>query len=249
MAVINIILQGKGGVGKSLTASFLSQYLFDKDQLVTCFDTDPVNKTLAAYAVLQATHVNIMEDDVINPRLFDAIIEKLVTLPENAYAVIDSGASTFIPLSSYMSENKIAQFFSDVGHKLMLHSVIAGGQAETDTIQGLNSLLKGFPGTPITIWVNPFFGQIVEFTNKHELAKENEKNGGVTITLPHYKRETFGHDIETILRSRLTFEQAIEQSELNVMAKQRLKIVRDDIWALLDESGLINEIQDTSIDS
>lgn len=243
MAVINIILQGKGGVGKSFAASLLSQYLIDRNQLVACFDTDPVNTTLAAYTKLQATKVEIMENDVINSRFFDTMIEKLVDLPKKAYAVIDSGASTFIPLASYMSENNVAQFFSDTGHKLMLHTIIVGGQAETDTIQGLKSLLSGFPGTPITIWVNPFFGQIA-FTDNHEFAKKNEKNGGVIITLPFYKKETFGYDLELMLKSRLTFDQAISTDEFNIMAKQRLKIAMNDIWNILDESGLIIDAQE-----
>jgi hypothetical protein len=244
MAVINFVLQGKGGIGKSLAASLLSQYLLDRSKLVACFDTDPVNTTFAAYDKLQATKVEIMDGDVINSRFFDTLIENLVKLPADAYAVIDSGASTFFPLASYLSENDIAQFFSETGHELILHTLIAGGQAETDTIQGLNSLLNGFPGTPITIWVNPFFGQIVEFTDEHELAQKNEKNGGCIITLPFYKKETFGYDLEIVLKSRLTFNQAIRSDEFNIMAKQRLKIVRNDIWNLLDESDLIIEAQE-----
>lgn len=249
MAIINFVLQGKGGIGKSFAASLLSQYLIDRRQSVACFDTDPVNTTLAAYDKLQATKVEIMDGDIINSRFFDTLIEKLMDLPEYAYAVIDSGASTFFPLASYLAENDIAQFFADTGHELMLHTIIAGGQAEMDTIQGLNSLLNAFPGTPIIIWVNPFFGQITEFTDKHELAQKNKKNGGITISLPSYKKETFGHDIETVLKSRLTFEQAINSEKFNVMARQRLKIVCKDIWFLFDEAGLINEIQDTGTDS
>jgi hypothetical protein len=248
MAIINVVLQGKGGVGKSLISSLMGQYLIDRDQLLACFDADPVNATFAAYKNLEAVRVELMEGDIINSRLFDNLIEKLVELPENACVVIDSGASTFIPLSSYMSENNIAQFLKETGHQLFLHTIIAGGQAETDTIQGLNSLLNCFPGTPVTVWVNPFFGQI-EFTEKHELARKNAKNGGLIITLPSYKKETFGHDLETVLKSRLTFEQAIESDGLNIMAKQRLKIIRDNIWALLDGTGFTNEIKNTGTNS
>ncbi len=40
-----------------------------------------------------------------------------------------------------------------------------------------------------------------------------------------------------MLKSRLTFAQAINSGKFNVMAKQRLKIARDEIWNILDESG------------
>ena len=59
-----------------------------------------------------------------------------------------------------------------------------------------------------------------------------------------YKKETFGYDLEIVLKSRLTFNQAIRSDEFNIMAKQRLKIVRNDIWNLLDKSDLIIEAQE-----
>lgn len=242
MASINMILQGKGGVGKSLIASLLSQYLVDRDQPLACFDADPVNATLTGYEELKPTKIEIMEGDSINSRLFDTMIEKLIQLPGEAFAVVDSGASTFIPLGTYMSENNVADFLKDSGHNLTLHTLITGGQAEGDTIQGLASLMEAFPGIPITIWVNPFFGQI-DFEN-HKLAKANRDQSGTTIVLPTYKKETFGYDLELMLKSRLTFDQAIKSEKFNVMAKQRLKIARDKIWDILDESGLIIDAQE-----
>ena len=118
MASINMILQGKGGVGKSFTASLLSQYLVDRDQSLACLDADPVNATLTGYEALKATKIKIMEGDSINSRLFDTMIEKLIQLPDKAFAVVDSGASTFIPLAAYMSENNVADFLKDSGHTL-----------------------------------------------------------------------------------------------------------------------------------
>jgi len=46
MATIHFILQGKGGVGKSLIAALLAQYLHGRGLEVYCFDTDPINATL-----------------------------------------------------------------------------------------------------------------------------------------------------------------------------------------------------------
>ena len=47
---INIVLQGKGGVGKSFISSILAQYFLDykKVDLVGA-DTDPVNKSFASF--------------------------------------------------------------------------------------------------------------------------------------------------------------------------------------------------------
>ena len=49
MKEVHLISQGKGGVGKSLVASFLAQNLTDTnpDTPIHCFDTDPVNPTFS----------------------------------------------------------------------------------------------------------------------------------------------------------------------------------------------------------
>ena len=50
---IHLTLQGKGGVGKSLVAAVLAQYLKSAGRDVRCIDTDPVNRTFAQYAASQ----------------------------------------------------------------------------------------------------------------------------------------------------------------------------------------------------
>ena len=56
---IQLTLQGKGGVGKSLVASVLAQYLWEKGKEVRCIDTDPVNRTFAQYRALSADRLNL----------------------------------------------------------------------------------------------------------------------------------------------------------------------------------------------
>jgi cellulose biosynthesis protein BcsQ len=46
MTTAHFIMQGKGGVGKSLTASILMQYLLKQGLEVSGCDTDPVNSSL-----------------------------------------------------------------------------------------------------------------------------------------------------------------------------------------------------------
>ena len=67
---IHLSLQGKGGVGKSLTASILAQYLISRGMAVRCVDTDPVNRTLTQYKRL----------DVQPLKLLRAFIESLVSV-------------------------------------------------------------------------------------------------------------------------------------------------------------------------
>src|SRR5579884_3436090 len=59
---IHLTLQGKGGVGKSLVASILAQYLRSGGRRVHCVDTDPVNRTLAQYSALTAERINLRDE-------------------------------------------------------------------------------------------------------------------------------------------------------------------------------------------
>ena len=43
-STIHLSLQGKGGVGKSLIASILAQYLLKRGKPVRCVDTDPARR-------------------------------------------------------------------------------------------------------------------------------------------------------------------------------------------------------------
>jgi MinD-like ATPase involved in chromosome partitioning or flagellar assembly len=105
MARIHMMLQGKGGVGKSVIAATLAQYLESKGQKPLCIDTDPVNATFHGYKALDVQRLQIMEDDEINPRRFDALVDLMARSSDAV--VIDNGASSFVPLSHFLISNEV----------------------------------------------------------------------------------------------------------------------------------------------
>ncbi|CAG37874.1 nucleotide-binding protein [Desulfotalea psychrophila] len=236
MAIINLILQGKGGVGKTFVASLMAQFLKEQDTPTYCFDSDPVNASFAAYQGLAVELVDIMDGDSINTRRFDSLIEKLVELPGDCQAIIDNGASTFIPLGSYIAENNVPDLLKEYGHELRLHTVVTGGQAEGDTLQGLQTLLSTFDNK-ITVWENPFFGNI-DFASS-DLFKTNKSRFERLIQIPKHKKETYGADIEMMLAKKLTFAEAVNgEHAFNLMARQRIKIAHKELFSLLELAGL-----------
>ena len=56
---VHFVLQGKGGLGKSLVSAILGQYFHARKATLHCFDTDPVNATFAQYEALAAEHINV----------------------------------------------------------------------------------------------------------------------------------------------------------------------------------------------
>jgi len=147
MSTVHLTLQGKGGVGKSVIATLLAQYLRDKGIAAKCFDADPLNQTFGGFAALGVTKVDLMETTEkgrrINPRRFDDLVEQIALQPGESHVIVDTGSSSFVALVHYLVSNDVAAVFSQTGHELVVHTVVTGGQALLDTLHGVAQLVKG----------------------------------------------------------------------------------------------------------
>src|SRR5579863_2306850 len=142
VGAIHLTLQGKGGVGKSVVASILAQYLRDKGRDVRCIDTDPVNRTFAQYGALRADRLNLRDEhNRIEQRAFDSLMDRFLN-EDAATFVVDNGASTFLPLWHYLLENNALDYLRQSGRKVYVHTVITGGQALLDTLNGFHELAQ-----------------------------------------------------------------------------------------------------------
>ncbi len=238
MAKIHLILQGKGGVGKSMIAATLAQYKITKNQTPFCIDTDPVNATFEGYKALNVRHLNIMDGDVINTRNFDALIELIATTDKDF--IIDAGASSFVPLSHYLISNQVPTLLQEMGHELIIHTVITGGQALLDTVNGFAQLISQFPDECIfVVWLNPFWGPIEHEGKRFEQMKaytNNKDRVTAIIQIPLLKEETHGRDFSEMLQARLTFREIQEMDSLTIMTRQRLKIVCAQLYQQLENA-------------
>ncbi|WP_341702079.1 conjugal transfer protein TraL [Ferrovibrio sp.] len=233
MKRIQMILQGKGGVGKSFVASLLAQRMMSRGTVPVCIDTDPVNQTFAGYTAFGARKLQLMRDGNIDPRGFDQLIEMVMSEPDETAFIIDNGAATFVPLCAYLFENDVAGFLTGSGIELVLHSVLTGGQALGDTMDGLASLLKLFPNIPVVVWLNEFFGRVERDGKAFEdsrLYKDNRDKIQALLRIPEVRKETFGTDLDQMLRQKLTFSAIREAPDFSIMAKQRLAMT----WRALD---------------
>ena len=241
MANIHMMLQGKGGVGKSLSAAMLAQYMHSKAALPLCIDTDPVNATFHGYQALQVRRIELMEDDEINPRGFDALID--LVAQSTGDAIIDNGASSFVPLSHYLISNQIPALLEELGHQLVVHTVITGGQALLDTVSGFAHLASQFPvQTCFVAWLNPYWGPVEHEGKGFEQMKAylaNKERLSAIVRLPELKKETFGRDLAGMLQERLTFDEALATPALTLMTRQRLKIVKRLVYGQLDAAMVL----------
>ncbi|MBK8359473.1 MULTISPECIES: ArsA-related P-loop ATPase [Pseudomonadota] len=241
MAKIHMVLQGKGGVGKSMIAAAIAQYKASKGQTPLCIDTDPVNSTFEGYRALNVQRLNIMDGDEINTRNFDALVEQIASTKSDV--IIDNGASSFVPLSSYLIGNQVPALLQDMGHELVVHTVVTGGQAFLDTLNGFSTLARQFPAECVfVVWLNPYWGPIEHEGKGFEKMKaytDNKARVSAIIQIPALKEETYGRDFSEMLQERRTFDEALADSALTIMTRQRLKIVKSQLFQQLENAAVL----------
>ncbi len=241
MSTIHFVLQGKGGVGKSLVASLLFQYLHSQGLPVSGVDTDPVNSTFSGYKELPIQSLDILQGDDIDQRRFDTLMEIIFQQPPNSHVVIDNGAATFLPLCAYLKENDVFDLLSSESHDILLHTVVTGGQAVVDTSTGLKTLAISFPTAPLVVWLNRYFGDVTADGLSFEEFKVYRKYSSqfrAIIGIPHRKHATFGKDLEELFARRSTFAAGINSS-LPIMTRQRLKMFWGEVQTAIDKAQLV----------
>src|SRR5882762_10185890 len=232
---VHIALQGKGGVGKSLVSAILSQYLSSKGQDVIGIDADPVNQTLAEYRGLEVSRLNLLNEGSVDQREFDLLMERFLT--ENGTFIVDTGASTFIPLWHYILENDALKYLREKGKSVFIYSVITGGQSLNDTLDGFEQLAETTQEKNIVVWLNEYFGSVLPdgqpFREMAVCKKHANKVHG-SVAIVRRTADTFGRDVEDMIRQKMTFEEALNGSGFTIMAKQRLRVVQRELFSQLD---------------
>lgn len=240
MATVHFIMQGKGGVGKSLIASLLFQYLQKHGVAVFGCDTDPINTSFACYKIFNVKVLNIMKGDDIDARVFDELIEYICSLPEEAQVVVDVGASCFVSICSYIKESNAFEVLRAQEHQLFIHTVVTGGQSMAETMANLQALVSHFD-IPVVVWLNSYFGEIALNGQKFQdfkLYEEVESALKAVIEIPALKPGTFGRDFEELLARHESFDAAIKSS-LPLMTRQRLVSIWRNLDRAIDAARLI----------
>jgi len=228
---VHIILQGKGGVGKSVVASMLAQFLREQADLC-CIDTDPINPTFLKFKDLKVEHLNLLSSpNHINERIFDELIEKILSSDNNF--IIDNGAGGFLAISNYIIENDIISVLSKFD--VFVHIPITGGQAFEETISGLIAISEQFDKkTKIVLWINEFFGKLKKNIEEFKFYKSIEDRISTKIILPEQSIDTFGADIKMMFTANKTFNEIAQDDSLKFMVKRRLNLFKEQIFVQLE---------------
>ena len=235
MKEFHCILQTKGGIGKSVVAAWLSQYLLDQGRAVLTIECDQSNRTLSRYEQLQTERLDLLDkDEQIDRRRFDALMERLVE-DQEPIIVMDNGQASFVPLTRYLVECDALSLLEQAGRRSFVHCVVTGGQLGPSTLSGLEQILSALSeSAEIVVWRNAHFGPIDEAAYQ----KIVEASGAELPEPVHLDRwsKPFEDDVQEMLQRFLTFEEALQSPDLGLMSRQRLAMVQRRIFGELQHA-------------
>ena len=213
MATVHTVIQSKS-VGKTLAAMMLAHYLREeREKAVLCLDTDTINASISGFTALQAVKVEIAD----LPDQCRAIQQEI------AHVVIDTSTSGFLPFCSGLQDSFLPAL-TEAGHSLHLHTVITGGQPALDTFNGFHTLAGNFPHLPVTVWLNPFWGEVALQNRPFEECKVYQEHIRSVHSLVRMRDNTslFLEDLQRMLTRHLTFNEVLKGGSLSIAERSRL---------------------------
>jgi hypothetical protein len=234
---VHLVLQGKGGVGKSLVAAMIAQYLQERGFGPVCADTDPVNSTFYQLKRLNVALIPMTEGGAIVQRLFDPLFETILETPSPV--VIDNGSSTFLPMVKYLKANEVFQVMEESGKRTFIHAIITGGQAKDDTAHGLLALFELVAGShaKVVVWQNEFWG--IPLFNGAPLERmtwmaENADQVKGLVKIIDRNNDAFATDLRLMSEKHLTLADVKASGDFGTFAKSRIQRVFHDVFGELD---------------
>lgn len=209
MKNIHIVMQSKGGVGKSFTAFLLAQYIMEKKAL-SLIDIDPSNQTLRQFFPT-AAFVDVKKDGNISTVSFDKVFDMLGDLDSDV--LIDSGSSNYIQLEDYMFKSNMLDTLHKMDYQPLLHMPISGGRSLDDCLRCINEVSLRLAEPKLILYINNRYGDEVFDSDNHclqSLASFKDKTLAV-VTYPNLG-ELLNYTLGLILETRKTFDTFAEKS-------------------------------------
>jgi hypothetical protein len=167
--------------------------------------------------------------------------------PASGGAVVTpAGCSPSFPLKSVRSRGGQSPLLTIGGvvpagppkwHPPPVPLTVTGGQAMEDTLNGFNRLAETTTWKNVIVWLNEYFGEVSKDGKSFEefrVAEEQAAKLLGTVVIRERNPNTYGDDMRQMLSKRLTFEEAIRLAEFSLVSKQRLTIIRRELFEQLD---------------
>ena len=230
MANIHLIGGEKGGVGKSVVARVLAQYMIDKNLAFVGFDTDRSHGSLIRFYA-----------DFASPMLIDSY-ESLDTMVEIAAEnpderiLVDLAAQTHEPLVKWIDESGVLDVLRDHGLSLIYWHVMDSGK---DSVNLLNNLFKRFGSRLSYVIVqNQLRGESFDLFEKSPVKAQADALNAKVVPLKRLNQEV----IAKIDAENSSFWAAQQKNGggagLGILQRQRVKVWLQHAYEQIDRVGI-----------
>jgi hypothetical protein len=231
MAKIHLIGGEKGGVGKSVVARVVAQYLIDKELSFLGFDTDRSHGALLRFYADYASPVVVDRYESL-----DLIVESAIANPDKRI-LVDLAAQTQVPLVRWMDESGVLEMAGEGGFSLTYWHVMDSGK---DSLDLLKKLLDRFGARlNYVIVLNQLRGENFDLLEQSAEKQRLRELGATVITLKRLHEPV----INKIDAGSTSFWAAKNRSEsdstgLGILERQRVKMWLASAYAELDRAGI-----------
>lgn len=227
---VHIVLQGKGGVGKTLVASMIAEYCL-RGGLAGVIDMDPKNGSLSEFSGFSTEKVRVNDGGSFAEAddLFNAILE---SKPSDCW-VIDTAGESFDAVLEYLVNEGVAANLEEANHTVYCHVVIVGGASQMASGMSLAKATESLKETAVNVvvWNNDYFGDVDGSIAGNVVDIMSSEHAG-TVFLTTRERRGLKASIERKYIDKLTTDEVIG----NWKMLERNRIIRfyNDIFVQLD---------------
>ena len=259
---VHLVVQRKGGVGKSFISFMLAEYFLSKtknESNVFLVDTDPTTHSFVNHQGLKVSYTDLIDSDdkTVNFGRFDEIYNNIVN--QNAKnTVIDTGASNYLQIVKFLTEGS-AELLHENGFDIIIHVPITGKDTKQECLDCFVELASTFSGTPyvnFVIWLNNlikseqkvFKGGNDIIDNIYEYKTFKNKVLAI-INTPLITFETFGKALSLLMSNHLTFDEIKDLNELQISETETVLIDQLTKFRLKKIQSLYNQLIDEAFSS
>jgi hypothetical protein len=227
---IHLIGGEKGGVGKSLVARIVAQYMIDRALPFIGFDTDRSHGALLRFYRQHAAPVLVDRVESL-----DAIVESAVDVPGRR-VLVDLAAQTHDPLVKWMDDAGVVNLVDELGIALHYWHVMDAGK---DSVDLLKKLLDRFgTGLNYVLVRNQVRGNDFGLLEQSGEQARAQALGARVVTIKKLHEGVIGK----IDSGSSSFAEAKASDKdatvLGLMDRQRVKMWLRDAYRELDEVGI-----------
>jgi hypothetical protein len=231
MSTIHLIGGEKGGVGKSLLARILAQYLIDHAQAFQAFDADRTHGALLRFYA-QYTQPALLDDF----HSFDRVVEAAAA-DAHKTVLVDLSAQSFAPLVRWMEDSRVLETASELRLTITYWHVMDAGR---DSVELLRLLLDQFEARlPLVLVLNQVRGEQFDLLERSGQRARAQQLGAKSMVLQRLADAT----MQKLDASNTSFWAAVNQSStasgtLGLLERQRLTVWLKRAYEQIDLVGV-----------